>query len=146
MEKLGVGLVGSGFVARFHALAWRGVRNAEIAAIYNIREASARGLAALVESLGVGRPRVYTDLGEMLSDGSVDAIWILNPNFARMEAVRVVAEEATQGRADLIGVCCEKPLARNERPPVVHAAAVARVALSGATVIDGSLSVPLSLR
>ncbi|MCW3992667.1 MAG: Gfo/Idh/MocA family oxidoreductase [Candidatus Bathyarchaeota archaeon] len=113
MEKLGVGFVGSGFVARFHALAWRGVRNAEIAAIYNIREASARGLAALVESLGVGRPRVYTDLGEMLSDGSVDAIWVLNPNFARLETVRLIAEEAAQGRADLIGVCCEKPLARN---------------------------------
>ena len=112
MEKLHVGFVGSGFVARFHALAWRGVRNAEISAIYNVRGGSAGALAAQVESLGVGRPRVYTDLGEMLSGGSVDAVWILSPNFARLEVVRAIAEEASQGRGDLIGVCCEKPLAR----------------------------------
>jgi len=112
LKELRVGFIGSGFVARFHALGWTGVRNAEIAAIYNVREGSARRLAALVESLGVGRPRVYTELREMLSDGSVDAVWILNPNFARLEAVRTITEEAVQGRNDLIGVCCEKPLAR----------------------------------
>ncbi|MEM2699758.1 MAG: Gfo/Idh/MocA family oxidoreductase, partial [Candidatus Bathyarchaeia archaeon] len=68
MDKLGVGFIGSGFVARFHALSWTGVRNAEIAAIYNVRAESARRLARLIESLGVGKPRVYTDLREMLSD------------------------------------------------------------------------------
>ena len=113
MDKLGVGFVGSGFVARFHALSWTGVRNAEIAAIYNVRAESARRLARLIESLGVGKPRVYTDLREMLSDPNVNAVWILNPNFMRLDVVRAIVEEAKQGRTNLIGVCCEKPLARN---------------------------------
>ena len=112
MERLGVGFIGSGFVAGFHASAWTGVRGAEITAVYNVREESARRLSARVEGLGVGKPRVYTDLWEMLSDGSVDAVWILSPNFARLEVVEAIAEEAAQGRTDLVGVCCEKPLAR----------------------------------
>jgi len=113
LDRLGVGFIGSGFVARFHALAMTGVRNAEIAAIYNVREGGARRLAGYVEGLGIGKPKVYTDLRDMLSDRSVNAVWILNPNFARLDVVKVIAEEASQGRTDLIGVCCEKPLARN---------------------------------
>ncbi|RJS73824.1 gfo/Idh/MocA family oxidoreductase [Candidatus Bathyarchaeota archaeon] len=113
MDKLGVGFIGSGFAARFHILGWVGVRNAEITAIYNIRERSARELASLAEQLGVGKPKVYTDLHAMLSDKSVNAVWIANPNFVRLEVVKTIAEEAKQGRTELIGVCCEKPLARN---------------------------------
>jgi len=113
LDKLGVGFIGSGFAARFHILGWVGVRNAEITAIYNIRERSARELASLAEQLGVGKPKVYTDLHAMLSDKSVNAVWIANPNFVRLEVVKTIAEEAKQGRTELIGVCCEKPLARN---------------------------------
>ena len=113
MEKLGVGFIGSGFVARFHALSWTGIRKAEIAAIYNVREESARRLANFVETLGVGKPKVYADLRKMLSDPSVNAVWILNPNFVRLEVVRTIVEEVTQGKTNIIGVCCEKPLARN---------------------------------
>jgi len=112
LDKLGVGFIGSGFVAGFHASAWTGVRDAEITAIYNVREDSARRLSAQIEGLGVGKPGVYTDLYEMLSDGSVNAVWILNPNFARLEVAKAIAEEAVQGKTDLVGVCCEKPLAR----------------------------------
>ena len=113
LEKLGVGFVGSGFVARFHALSWTGVRNAEISAIYNIREESARRLAGLIESLGIGKPKVYTDLRRMISDPNVNAVWILNPNFMRVDVVRAIVEEVTQGKTNIVGVCCEKPLARN---------------------------------
>ncbi|MEM2385137.1 MAG: Gfo/Idh/MocA family oxidoreductase, partial [Candidatus Bathyarchaeia archaeon] len=113
MKKLGVGFIGSGFVARFHALSWTGIRDAEITAIYNIREESARKLSNLVETLGVGKPKVYTDLRSMLSDPSVNAVWILNPNFMRLEVVKAIVEEVTQGKANIVGVCCEKPLARN---------------------------------
>ncbi len=107
-----MGFIGSGFVAGFHASAWRGVRNSEITAVCNYREGSAKVLASKIRDWGVGEPRVYTDIHEMISDKSVDAVWILNPNFARLETVEAVAEEASQGRGDLVGVCCEKPLAR----------------------------------
>ncbi|MCD6458399.1 MAG: Gfo/Idh/MocA family oxidoreductase [Thermoproteales archaeon] len=112
LDRLGVGFIGSGFVARFHAISWTSVRDAEITAIYNIREGSARRLSKLIESLGIGKPKVYTDLREMLSDPSVNAVWILNPNFLRVDMVKAITEEAQQGKTDLIGVCCEKPLAR----------------------------------
>ncbi len=112
MDKLGVGFIGSGFVAGFHASAFKGVRDTEITAVYNFREESARRLSTRIEDLGVGKPNVYTDLREMLSDRSVNAVWILSPNFARLEATEAIAEEAAQGRTDLVGVCCEKPLAR----------------------------------
>jgi len=112
LERLGVGFIGSGFVAGFHALAWRGIRNSEITAVYNVREGSAKRLSSRIDGLGVGKPRVYTDIWEMLSDESVNAIWIMNPNFARLGVVEAIAEEAEQGRTDLVGVCCEKPLGR----------------------------------
>ncbi len=112
MEKLGIGFIGSGFVAGFHAAGFTGVRGAEINAIYNYREESAKKLSSKVKALGVGDPRVYTDLHEMLADPSVDAVWMLNPNFKRVETTEAIAEEATQGRTGLVGVCCEKPLAR----------------------------------
>jgi predicted dehydrogenase len=112
MEKLGIGFIGSGFVAGFHAAGFTGVRDAEINAIYNYREESAKRLSARVKDLKVGDPKTYTDLHEMLADPSVDAVWMLNPNFKRTETVDAIAEESTQGRTDLMGVCCEKPLAR----------------------------------
>jgi predicted dehydrogenase len=112
MEKLGIGFIGSGFVAGFHAAGFTGVRDSEINAIYNYREESAKRLSSRVKDLRVGDPKTYTDLHEMLAGPSVDAVWILNPNFKRVETVEAIAEEAIQGRTDLVGVCCEKPLAR----------------------------------
>ena len=111
-KRLGVGFIGAGFIARFMASSWSGVRDADIAAVYSRKERGAKELAAHVEGLGMPRPRVYTDLHEMLGDRAVDAAWVMTPNYARLEAVRAVAEEARQGRGGLIGVACEKPLAR----------------------------------
>ena len=80
MDRLGVGFIGAGFIARFMAASWTGVRGADIKAIYNHREASARELAYYTETLGLGRPAVYTDLHEMLEDPLVDAVWVMTPN------------------------------------------------------------------
>lgn len=113
MEKLGVGIIGAGFAAKFHVKGWVGVRNSEITAIYSRTEAHARELAALCEQLGVGKPRVYTDIYSMLRDPAVNAVWITSPNYTRLDVVRAIAEEARQGGGNLVGVACEKPLARN---------------------------------
>jgi len=112
-RKLGVALVGAGFAARFHVRGWVGVRGADIVAVYSRTEARARELAALAEQLGVGKPKVYTDIFDMLRDPNVNAVWILSPNYARLDAVRAVAEEARQGKGNIVAVACEKPLARN---------------------------------
>ena len=111
-EKLGVGLIGAGFSARFHVKSWVGVRNADIVAIFSRTEKRAKELAALAEQFGVGKPKVYTNIHDLLSDPNVNAVWILTPNNTRVEIVKAIAEEAEQGKGNLIGVACEKPLAR----------------------------------
>src|SRR6266511_2023018 len=112
---LGVGIVGSGFIARFHVLAWQSVRDANITAICSRNAETAEELAGLVRGLGVGDPRVYADPAELARDPRVDAVWLCSPNFLRVEQVEAICGEVTAGRAELVGLACEKPLARN--PP-----------------------------
>jgi predicted dehydrogenase len=112
MERLGVAFIGTGFIARFMAQSWTGVRDANITAVYNPHESGAKKLAAYIESLGLPRPRIYTDIHSTLEDKEVNVAWIMNPNYTRLETVRAIAEEATQGRGNLVGVACEKPLGR----------------------------------
>jgi predicted dehydrogenase len=110
---LKVGFLGSGFVAKFHAKAFKMVRNAEITAVYSRSLESAKSLAAYVESLGFKRPKVYTDMGEFVSDKDLDAVWIMLPNNLHLEATKIIAEEVLQGKTNIKAVAIEKPLARN---------------------------------
>jgi predicted dehydrogenase len=112
---IGVGIVGSGFIAHFHVMAWQSIRNADITAICSRNPKTAEGLADLVREQGVGDPRIYTDPAEMARDAQVDAVWLCSPNFLRVEQVRAITGEVTAGRAELVGLACEKPLARNLR-------------------------------
>jgi predicted dehydrogenase len=112
-ERLRIGFVGSGFVARFHAQAFASVRNAEITALMSRNEASARQLADFCRALGVGEPAVYTDLRAMMRNAPIDAIWLLSPNYLRVEQIEAIADEVHSGRAQLKGLAVEKPLARN---------------------------------
>ena len=45
--RIGVGIAGSGFVARFHVQSWRGVRDADITAIYSRNRKAAGELASV---------------------------------------------------------------------------------------------------
>jgi len=110
---LGVGIVGSGFIARFHVLGWQSVRGADIVAICSRNAETAEELATLVRQLGVGDSRIYVDTAELARDPRVDAVWICSPNSLRVDQVGAIAGEVTAGRAELVGVTCEKPLARN---------------------------------
>ena len=114
MRRLGVGFVGAGFITNtYHLNAWRGVRHADITAVCARHEATANVTAGLCRKLRIGEPKVYTDVHEMVRDPEVNAIWITVPNFARIPVMEAITEEVTQGRAELVGVACEKPLARN---------------------------------
>ncbi len=112
-ERLRIGFVGSGFVARFHAQAFAQVRDAEIVAIASRNMQSAGELAAFCRELGVGDPQLYTDVREMVRDPNVDAVWLLAPNYLRVEQIEAIADEVRGGRAQLKGLAVEKPLARN---------------------------------
>jgi predicted dehydrogenase len=114
MDKLGVGFVGAGWIVNTHHVrAWRGVRNSDIMAICDIDEARAKKTAALCREFGVGKPKVYTDAAKMAADPSINAIYITVPNFARVPVVKAITEECLQGKSEIIGLVCEKPLGRN---------------------------------
>jgi predicted dehydrogenase len=110
MKKLTIGIIGAGFVAEFHARAIMQVRQVEIGGITSRTRASAEKLAAMVKANGLGEGVVYDSIAEMANH--VDAIAIYAPNFARVEIVEQIVE-AVNGGAELKGIICEKPLARN---------------------------------
>jgi predicted dehydrogenase len=112
-ERLGVGFVGSGFVADFHVQGWQGVRSGDVTGICSRNPATMEALAAKCRSTGVGDPRTYSDLRELVRDPAVEAVWIATPNNVRVEQIETICEEVSSGRAELKGVAVEKPLARN---------------------------------
>jgi predicted dehydrogenase len=110
MHNLRVGIVGAGFIAEFQARAIKQVRRMEIAGITSRTTASAEALANMVKENDLGEGRVYSSIAEMARH--VDAIAIYAPNFVRVEIVEQIVAAAQSG-AELKGVICEKPLARN---------------------------------
>ena len=112
-DRLGVGFVGGGFVARFHIRSWVGVRDADVLGVTSRTRETAEEAAALARSLGVGDARAYDSVGDMVADPTIGAIWICAPNYARIEVMEEIVEAIESGRGELVGVACEKPLGRN---------------------------------
>jgi predicted dehydrogenase len=111
-RRLGVGFVGSGFNARFHLQAFRGVRDADVRGIWSPNRANAASAAALARRLDVGDVRVCTSIADMVADPAIDAIWLTGPNHARIENVEEIVDAIARGKGSLRGIACEKPLAR----------------------------------
>ncbi len=111
MYMLKIGFIGSGFVARFHLKAFTYVPDARVTAIYT--PSGKKDLIDYAKSSAYPEPRVYSDLRKMLNTEDLDALWVLAPNYARVEVTRVIAEEVLQGRSRVKAIAYEKPLARN---------------------------------
>jgi len=112
-KRLGVGIIGGGFVAKFHIRSWVGVRDADILGIVDLNEETARAALALIKKLNVGEAKAYKSITEMVSNPAIDAVWICIPNFARLEVMEEIVHALQNGKAELIGITCEKPLGRN---------------------------------
>ncbi|MFY9556772.1 MAG: Gfo/Idh/MocA family oxidoreductase [Blastocatellia bacterium] len=112
-SRLGVGFIGSGFNARFHIRSWICVRDADVRGIWSPNYAHAEEAAALARSLRVGEARAFNSIGEMIADPSVDCIWLCAPNHMRIENMEAIVHAVTSGKGELVGIACEKPLARN---------------------------------
>jgi predicted dehydrogenase len=110
MQALKLGVIGAGFVAGFHARALMQVRGIEIHGIVSRTKASAKRLAAMVRDGGLGEGVIYSSIAEMANH--VDALAIYAPNYVRVEMVEEIVDAVKRG-AELKGVICEKPLARN---------------------------------
>ena len=124
-ERLGIGFIGSGFNARFHIQSFTGVRDADVRGVWSPNAKNAAATAAYARQLEVGDARAYRSIAEMVADPAIDAIWLCGPNQARIENIEEIVRALRNG-AELRGVACEKPLARN----VDEAKRVAKLASS----------------
>lgn len=98
MEKIKVGVVGTGFIGPAHIEALRRLPNIEVAALCEVTEELARQKA---DALGIERSYVFE---ELLQQEDITSVHICTPNFLHY----------AQSKAALLAgkhVICEKPLA-----------------------------------
>lgn len=107
MAHFKLGIIGAGFISRFHAKALKYVRGVDLAGVYSLK--SGPSLAALAKELGVGDCTVYDSIADLCNN--VDAVCIFTPNYTRVEVMRAVVDAVKAG-APLKGIIIEKPLGR----------------------------------
>jgi len=112
-KRLGVGFIGAGFITQFHIRSWVNVRNADILGIVSLSLEESEQAASLARSLNVGNAKPFNSITEMVADPAIDAIWICAPNYTRIENMEEIVKALEDGKGELIGVACEKPLGRN---------------------------------
>jgi predicted dehydrogenase len=109
-KPLGIGVVGAGFNGTFHIKSFVGVRHADILGVSSRTLEKAEKAAKVARDLGVGEAKAYKSVTDMVKAPEIDAIWICSPNTTRIE---VMEEIVAAGKGKLLGIACEKPLARN---------------------------------
>jgi len=112
-KTLGIGFIGSGFITRFHIKSLVAVRDADVRGVWSPHRANADGAAALARSLRVGEARGFDSIEEMVAAPEIDCIWLCGPNHQRIDNLERIVKTLTSGQGHLIGIACEKPLARN---------------------------------
>ena len=112
-KRLGIGFLGAGFISRFHIQSLLGVRDVDVIGVFSKTKQSAEDTAALANNLGVGPAKVFDSITTMIADPDIDAIWVCSPNYTRIETFDEIAYAVNNGKGNLIGVTCEKPLGRN---------------------------------
>lgn len=108
METIKLGFIGSGFIAKFLAVAMKQVRHCELVAIFE--RGGAEDLAGYAREHGLGDPKIYSSVSEMCNH--CDAVAIFTPNFTRVSIMEEISDAVKNG-APLKGVISEKPLGRN---------------------------------
>ena len=93
-EMLGIGIVGSGFITRFHLQSFVAVRDVEIRGIWSPNSKRAGDAAAFARSLDLGDTVAYASITEMVADPRIEAIWLLGPNHKRIENLEEIIAAA----------------------------------------------------
>ncbi len=129
LNTLRIGFIGAGFIARFQLESFTGVRNCAITGVYSPTKASRSSLAKRANELGLGPCKAHNSLNALINSKDVDALWILSPNYVRIETMKAINKAVKAGKR-LRGIACEKPLARNlaEAKEVVRLARDAKLA------------------
>ena len=122
MPPLRIGLIGCGFIGRFHSRALRGLIrrglvDAEYAAVCDTSEERARSFADIAEV-----PTFTTDATKVIDSPDIDAVYICVPTAGHKELVLRAAQRGKH-------IFCEKPLATNltDVEQMVAAVSAARV-------------------
>ncbi|MGH7476756.1 MAG: Gfo/Idh/MocA family protein [Longimicrobiales bacterium] len=112
-QRLGIGIIGSGFNAQFHLRGLVGVRDIDVNGIWSPNASNASAAAGLARQLGVGDAKPFRSIAEMIADPAIDALWLCGPNHVRIDNVEEIVAALDGGRGSLRAIACEKPLARN---------------------------------
>jgi predicted dehydrogenase len=112
-SRLGIGFIGSGFITRFHLRSWQGVRDADVLGIWSPNQAHRTSTAEYARDLRIGETQPYDSITDMVADPAIDALWICGPNHKRIENMEEIVDALKTGKGELVGIACEKPLARN---------------------------------
>jgi predicted dehydrogenase len=107
MSNFKIGMIGAGFISRFHSRALQFVRGIDLGGVYSLQGGTE--LAAYAKSLGVGDCVVYNSISELCNN--VDAVCIFCPNFTRLDVMGAVVDAIKAG-AGVQGIIIEKPLGR----------------------------------
>jgi myo-inositol 2-dehydrogenase/D-chiro-inositol 1-dehydrogenase len=100
MDKVKVGLLGSGFIADIHAAAFAMVPDAEVVAVASPTPGKAKAFA---DQRGI--PNAFEDYREVLAIDEIDMVTLGIPNYLHAQAA---IDAAAAGKH----VVCEKPLCR----------------------------------
>ncbi len=119
MDKVRVGILGTGFVGDIHAAAFKMVPDAEVVAVASPSPGKAKAFA---EERGI--PHAFQDYRELLAMRQIDMVTLCLPNHLH---ARACIDAAAAGKH----VVCEKPLCRslNEADQMIAACREAGVLL-----------------
>ena len=112
-KTLGIGFIGSGFITRFHIKSFVAVRDADVRGVWSPNRANAESAATLARSLRVGEAQAFDSIEEMVAAPEIDCIWMCGPNHQRIDNLERIVKTIKAGKGQLVGIACEKPLARN---------------------------------
>ncbi len=108
MDSIGVGLIGTGFMGKAHALAWNAVRpvfgDVPDIRLVHLGEASAE--LAKTKAAEFGFEKASGDWRDVIADPEVDVVSITTPNRFHLEMARAALQAGKH-------VWCEKPMAPN---------------------------------
>ena len=119
-KRLGIGFVGAGFMNRFHVMSLQGVRDADVTGVFSPTRANAdtsrrsRRRSASARRQFTLRLAISSPIPQSTHSGSARRTTPASPSPRRSSM------PSTRGRGELIGVACEKPLARNLREARAH--------------------------
>jgi predicted dehydrogenase len=89
------------------------VRDADVLGLWSPNREHREDAAAYARELRVGEAQAYDSITDMVADPDIDAIWICGPNHKRIENMEEIVDALKTGKGELVGIACEKPLARN---------------------------------